>query len=133
MAAFADTLQITVKELVAANLQALLNHLGGVLIHAVVGSEAKDVINSAASVSRGSVFADVLNAPVSKLALGNDIDASKDLVDARTLCTVSDVSLGSNEYHVPYLPQDSSRICSVPPSFPSRQAQPRATSHEEPR
>jgi hypothetical protein len=91
LTAFADTLQITVKELVTANFQALLNHLGGVLIHAVFSSEAKDVVNSSASISRCSMFADVLNAPVSELAMGNDIDASKDLVDARTLCPISDL------------------------------------------
>lgn len=31
------------------------------------------------------MFADVLDAPVAELAVGDDIDAGKDLVDARTL------------------------------------------------
>jgi hypothetical protein len=89
LATFADTLQISIEELVAANLQALLNHLRGVLIHAILGGETKDMVDSAASISRGSVFADVLDAPISELAMSNDIDTSKHLIDARTLMIVS--------------------------------------------
>jgi len=43
------------------------------------------VINRPIAVSRGSMFADVLDAPIAELAMGDDIDASEDLVDARTL------------------------------------------------
>jgi hypothetical protein len=85
LATFTDTLQVPIDELVTANLQALLNHFGSVLIHAVLGGETKNVVDSTASVSGSSMFADVLNAPVSKLAMGDNIDTSKDLVDARTL------------------------------------------------
>lgn len=47
------------------------------------------MINGAAAVGRGSMLADVLDAPVAELTVGDDIDASKDFVDARTLSHVS--------------------------------------------
>jgi hypothetical protein len=89
LAAFADTFQVTVQELVAAKLQALLNDLGRILIHAVLCGKAKDVVNGSASIGRRSVFADMLNAPIAELAVCDDIDAGKNLVDARTLANVS--------------------------------------------
>ena len=82
---FADALQVLVHEVGVTNLQALLNHLGGILIHAVLSCKAKDVVDGTAAISRGTMLADVLNAPVAELAMSNDIDTSEDFVDARTL------------------------------------------------
>jgi hypothetical protein len=127
LAAFADTLKIPIEEIVTTNLQALLNDLRGVLIHAILCGKTKDVIDSTASISWRSVFADVLDAPVAELSMGNHIDTSKNLVDARTLQKISQRHRSQGEYHIPYLPRDNSQKCSGPQDCLSRQAQPRAT------
>jgi hypothetical protein len=131
--AFADSLQITVQELAVSNLEAFLDYLGGILIRAVLGSEAKDVVNSTAAVSRSSMFADVLNAPVSELTVGDDIDASEDFVDARPLGKVSVLSYTRKKIDIPCLLQDSSQRYSALPDCQSRREQLRATCREEPR
>jgi hypothetical protein len=59
------------------------------LVHAVLGAEAKDVVNGATSVSGSAMLADVLNAPVAKLTVGDNIDAGQHFVDAGTLLSVS--------------------------------------------
>jgi hypothetical protein len=84
-AAFADLLKVAVDEVVALSLQALLNHLGGVLVHAVLRSKADDVVESAALIGRGTLLADVLDAPIAKLAMGNNVNVGQDLLDARSL------------------------------------------------
>jgi hypothetical protein len=133
LATFADTLQVSIEKLIAANLQAFLNHLGGVLVHAVFGGETEDMVDSAASISRGSVFADVLDAPISELAMSDDIDTSKYLVDARTLSTVSMEAWNQNAGYIPYLPRGSSRRCSGPQDYPSHRGRLHATCRAEPR
>lgn len=80
-ASLADTIKVTVKELNAADLQALLNHLGCELIHAVLGCEAEDVIDGTSAVWRRAVLADMLDAPIAELAMGDDINAGKDFID----------------------------------------------------
>lgn len=84
-AAFTDPVKVTRKELTSANLQALLNYLGGVLVHAVFSSKANDVVNGSASISRRAMLTDVLNAPVSELSMGDDINVCKNLFNARAL------------------------------------------------
>lgn len=59
------------------------------MVHAVFGREAEDVVNGAAPIGRGTMLADMLDAPIAELAMSNDIDTSKNLVDARTLPSVS--------------------------------------------
>jgi hypothetical protein len=63
----------------------LLSIRGGILIHTVLRCKAEDVVDGTAAISRGTMLADVLNAPVAELAMGNHIDASEDFVDAGTL------------------------------------------------
>ena len=82
---FADALQVLVQEVGVTNLQALLNDLRSVLVHTVFGGKTQDMVNGAASVSGRSVFADVLDAPVSKLTVSNNVDASENFVDTGTL------------------------------------------------
>jgi hypothetical protein len=43
------------------------------------------MVNGSAAISWSTVLANVLNAPVAKLAMSNDIDACKDLFNAGTL------------------------------------------------
>jgi uncharacterized protein YunC (DUF1805 family) len=45
------------------------------LVHAVFGTETKNVVDGAATISGSAVFADVLNAPIAELTVGDDIDA----------------------------------------------------------
>ena len=84
-ATLADALQIPVQKLGVTNLKTLLNDLGGVLIHAVLGGEAEDVVDGTTAVGGSTMLTDVLDAPVTELAVGDDIDAGKDFIDTRTL------------------------------------------------
>lgn len=60
------------------------------MVHAIFGSVAKDMVNSAATVLRNSVLANMLDAPVAELSVCNDVYASEHFVDACTLtCIVS--------------------------------------------
>ena len=43
------------------------------------------MINSTASISRCSVFADMLNAPIAELTVSNYINTVKDFINARAL------------------------------------------------
>jgi hypothetical protein len=45
------------------------------------------MVDSATAVSRSAMLADVLDAPVSELAMSNDVDTSKDFFNARALQT----------------------------------------------
>lgn len=84
-AAFTDAVQISAKEVGAANLQALLDNFGGELIHAVLRSIANDVVDRPAAVRWSTVLTDVLDTPISKLAMGDDVDIGQDLLNAGAL------------------------------------------------
>jgi hypothetical protein len=86
-ATLTDTLQIAVEELVTTNLETLLNDLGSILINAIVGSEAKNMVDGPGTISWGAMLADMLDAPIAKLAMGDDVNAGEDLVDAGPLET----------------------------------------------
>jgi len=47
------------------------------------------MINSAATISWGTMLADVLNAPIAELTMSNNVDTGKDLLNARALSDVS--------------------------------------------
>jgi hypothetical protein len=81
----ADTIKVATKEFNTTNLEALLDNLGSELVHAVLRSIADDVVNCPAPISGSAVFADVLNAPVAKLTVSNNIDALEDFFNAGTL------------------------------------------------
>lgn len=83
--ALADSLKVTVEEVIATNLETLLNDFGSILIHAVLCCETENVVDGTAAVCRRAVFANVLDAPVAKLAMRDDIDACKNLIDAGPL------------------------------------------------
>jgi hypothetical protein len=55
------------------------------LIGAVLGGIPNDMINSPATVWRCAVFADVLDAPVSKLTMRDNIDICKNFFNTRAL------------------------------------------------
>lgn len=84
-ATLADAFQVALKEIVATNLEALLDDLGSILVHAVLGGEAKNMVDGAVTIGGSSVLADVLDAPVAKLSVRDDINTSQHLTDARAL------------------------------------------------
>jgi len=85
------------------------------------------VVDCTATVSGQPMFANMLNAPVAKLSMGDEVDASKDLIDAGALLRISDAAWDRVENNVPCLPRGSSQKCSAQLSFPFRRAQLRAT------
>jgi hypothetical protein len=82
---FANTIEIPAQEINAANLEALLNNLGCKLVHAVFRGIADDMVNGTAAVSWSTMLADVLDAPVAELAMSDNVNACKNLLDARAL------------------------------------------------
>lgn len=84
-ASLANTVEITVQKLAATNLEAFLDDLRSILVHAVFCAKAKNVLDCSTTISRRAMLADVLNAPVSKLSMCNHIDASQYLVDTGAL------------------------------------------------
>lgn len=131
--AFADSIQVSAKKVCAANLQTLLDNLGCKLIGAILGGITNDVIDGTASIRWGSVLANVLNAPVAKLAMGNNINVGKNLFDARTLSIARQQSprdSGNKGLRLLVLPcplRDSSQRCSEQPSCQFLPEQPHAT------
>jgi hypothetical protein len=82
---FADTIKISAKEVNATNLEAFLNNLGGELVHAVLRGITDDVVNGTAAVSGCTMLADVLDAPVTELAMSDNVNACKNLLNAGAL------------------------------------------------
>jgi len=80
-----DDSKIAFKKLDASNLQAFLDNLGGELIYAVTVGIDEDVIDDSALICGGPVFAKMLNAPVSELAMGNEVDVRNNFFDCRSL------------------------------------------------
>jgi len=74
-----------IQEVGARYLETLLNHLGSELIGTILSSEAKNMLDGTALVSRTAVLANVLDAPVTELTVRDDVDASEDFVDTGTL------------------------------------------------
>lgn len=85
----ADAVKVATQEIATSDLEALLNHLGSILIRAVLSSITNDVINGAAAVGGGSVLTDMLDAPIAELTVGDDVNIGQDFLDARTLKRVS--------------------------------------------
>lgn len=81
----ADSVKVTAKKLGTSDLEALLDHLGSELIHGVLCSVTNDMVDGTAAVGRGTVFADMLDAPVAKLAVSHDVDVGKDFFNAWAL------------------------------------------------
>lgn len=80
-----DTLKIAIKEVDTGNLETLLHYLRSELIHAVLRSVVEDVLEDTATICRSTMLAEMLNAPVSELAVGDDVNVGNDLFDSRAL------------------------------------------------
>lgn len=81
----ADSVQVAAEKLGASDLEAFLNDLGSELIHGILRSVPNDMINRTAAVRRGTMFTNVLDAPVAKLAVRHDVDVGKDFLNAWAL------------------------------------------------
>jgi hypothetical protein len=82
---FADAVEIAAQELSSSDLKALFYYFRGVLIHAVLGCESNDMLDGSTSISRSTMLTDVLNAPVAELAMSDDVNVLKHLLNARSL------------------------------------------------
>ena len=80
-----DDIEITIKKLNATNLEALLDDLGGILVDAVAISVDENVVNDPTLVGRSTVLAQVLDAPITELAMGNEINVRDDFFNSGTL------------------------------------------------
>jgi hypothetical protein len=89
----ANATKVSLKKSWFTNLEALLDCLGGVLIHGVFGSTKYDEIDGALTILRSAVFTDVLDTPVSKLTMNDDVNAVENLVNAWALEIVSSEKL----------------------------------------
>ena len=67
------------------------------MVCAVFRGKAKNMVDGTAAVSGSTMLTNVLDAPIAKLAMRNDIDASKDFVDAGTLSLVSKVKSNAHK------------------------------------
>jgi hypothetical protein len=83
--ALADAVQVASEEFGSSNLEALLDDLGRKLVGAVLRRIANNMINGPAAVGGGTVLADVLDAPIAKLAVGNNVNVGEDFLNAGTL------------------------------------------------
>lgn len=124
-----NTIQVPAQKVRTADFQALLNHLGRKLVHAVFSSKANDMVNGTTAVTRGTVLTDMLNAPVSELAVGDDVDVRKNLLDARALDLLADGNMlhAKSDNCLPCPLPDSSQRCSAPQDFQSLPERPHAT------
>ncbi|KAK1251144.1 hypothetical protein MKX07_005699 [Trichoderma sp. CBMAI-0711] len=78
-------MRISTQELGTTNLETLLHNLGGKLVGAILCSVSNDMVDGPAAVRGSTVFADVLDAPVSELAMGHNVDIGENLFNAGTL------------------------------------------------
>lgn len=90
-ASLAHDVEVAVEEVRATNLKALFDDLGCKLVHAVLCGVAKHMVDGTVAVGKSAVLADVLDAPVTELTVSDNIDAGKDLADARTLVFIDAV------------------------------------------
>lgn len=81
----ANSVEVPPQELRTANLQTLLNDLGGELVHAVLGGVTDNVVDGPAAVRRSAVLAYVLNTPIAELAMGDDIYVGQNFLNAGAL------------------------------------------------
>ena len=84
-AAGTNTSEVPFEELGTANLKAFLDHLRRELVHTVIRGPGKDVLYRAALIVGGTMLADVLNTPVTKLAMGQKVDFGQDFFNSLAL------------------------------------------------
>jgi hypothetical protein len=84
-----NAVKVATQEITASDLQTLFNYLGSVLVHAVLGSISDDMINGTTAICWGAVLTDVLDTPITELAMSDNVNVGKNLLDARALGQIS--------------------------------------------
>lgn len=69
-----NAIKIATEEINATDLETFLDNFGSELIHAIVRSVANNMVDGSAAISWRAVLTNVLDAPIAKLPLGNDIN-----------------------------------------------------------
>lgn len=125
----ANSVEVSAQEVSATDFEALLYHFGGKLVGAVLSRVANDMVDGSATIRRAAVLTDVLNAPVSKLAMCDDVDVGENLFNAGALfgSEVSDVFEMWTTCFIPCRPPSSSQRYSERQDCPSLPMQLRAT------
>ena len=95
-----DDTKVAIQKLQAANLQTLLNNFGSKLIDAVIVRVRKDVVDDATLVGGRPMLAEMLNAPVAKLTMSDEVDVCNDFLDCRAL---KHVSMAVDSMHITHL------------------------------
>lgn len=80
-----NPIKVTTEEVRATNLEALLHNFRRKLIRTVLSSVSNNMVDGAAAIRRGAMLANVLNAPITKLPVSNDVDVGKDFFNAGAL------------------------------------------------
>lgn len=84
-ATLANSIEVSAEEVSATNLEALLYHFGRKLVGAVLGCVSDDVVDGSAAIRRTAMLTNVLNTPVSELAVGDNVDVGENLFNAGAL------------------------------------------------
>lgn len=138
-----NLVQISLTKLAASNLEALFHNLRGKLVEAILHGIANNVVDSPSAIGWCTMLANVLNAPVAKLAMGDQVNISEDLFNARALHrdkrALESVRImissprrkaqreEKEKENIPCLPRGNSQRCFEQQDCPFPQAQPRAT------
>lgn len=77
--------EVTFKEINTTDFEAFFDNLRSKLINTVVVGIAQDMVNDSALVWRGAMLAEVLNAPISKLPVRDEVHVVDDFFDGRAL------------------------------------------------
>jgi len=85
MATFTDSVKVPTEEINPTDFQTLFNNFGGKLIHAVFGSISNNMINCPTAIGWCAMLTNVLNAPIAKLSVSDNVNACKHLLDTWTL------------------------------------------------
>lgn len=80
-----DNTKVTVHEFDTTDLEALLHDLGSKLVDAVAVSVGKNVVDDTALVRWRAMLAQVLDTPISELAMSYEINAGNDFFNGRAL------------------------------------------------
>ncbi len=130
-----DDSKVAFHEFGTTDLQTFLDNFGSKLVDAVVVGICKNVVDHTAFVRWGTMLTQMLDTPVAKLTVSDEVNAPNDFLDGWTL-NGEPVSIVLNVLQsgdLPFPPQHSSQICSAQPSCLSLLARLHATCHEEPR
>lgn len=88
-AASADSRKIAFQELRASDFQTFFDYLGRKLVHTVVHSKMKNMLDSAAFVVRSAMLTNMLNAPVAELTMCKDVHLPQNFFNGESLLAVS--------------------------------------------